>query len=331
MNWSSIITNTVAAAFSWEILGLTLAAIGLNLHFGYTGLLNFGQAGFMAVGAYSVGISITVGGLSLWQALLIALGCVVVLAFIMGVPAMRGLRTDYFAIVTIAVAEIIRLFMRAASLENYTGGSDGLQGFVDDFRAVNPFGGGFINMGLFDIPGQLLWVVVVGWTLAVIGFVVVWLLMRSPWGRVLKAIREDEDVVRALGKNVSAYKMQSLILGGIFGALGGMVFAFGQASANSDNFAAQTTFFAYAVLILGGAARVLSPLAGAIIFWLALIFIENLLVQAVAAGFIPTAIVDTTQTSLVRFILLGLSLMLLMIFRPQGIFGDKKELQLNAR
>ncbi|MPZ00714.1 MAG: branched-chain amino acid ABC transporter permease [Actinophytocola sp.] len=317
--------------FSWEILGYTLAAIGLNMHFGYTGLLNFGQAGFMAIGAYSVGISIAVGGLSLGQALLVAIAVVVVLAFIMGVPAMRGLRTDYFAIVTIAVAEIIRLFMRSASLEDYTGGSDGLQGFVGDFRSMNPYGGGFIDMGLFKIPGNLLWVITVGWTLVAVGFLLVWLLMRSPWGRVLKAIREDEDVVRALGKNVSAYKMQSLIFGGIFGALGGIVFAFGQASANSDNFTAQTTFFAYAVLILGGAARVLSPLAGAIIFWLSLIFIENVLVQAVAAGIIPTTIVNNTQTSLVRFVLLGLALMLLMIFRPQGIFGDKRELQLNAR
>jgi branched-chain amino acid transport system permease protein len=148
---------------------------------------------------------------------------------------------------------------------------------------------------------------------------------------VLKGIREDEEAVRSLGKNVFAYKMQSLIIGGLFGAFAGMVFALAQASANPDNFSPQTTFFAYTVLILGGAARVFGPIVGSIIFWASLVFIENFLFSAIRAGWVPSALMDSTQASQVRFILVGLVLMLLMIYRPQGIFGDKRELQLDAR
>ena len=91
------------------------------------------------------------------------------------------------------------------------------------------------------------------------------------------------------------------------------------------------TFFAYTVLILGGAARVFSPVIGSIIFWFLLVFIEQLLRQAVEQGFIPDWLINQNQVSQVRFMLVGLGLMLLMIFRPQGIFGDKKELALDAR
>jgi neutral amino acid transport system permease protein len=330
MDWGSIFSNTLSAVVGWEVVAYALAAIGLNIHFGYTGLLNFGQAGFMAVGAYGVAMGITTFGLSLPMAFLWAVAFTVLLALLLGVPTLR-LRADYLAIVTIAAAEIIKLFFRSASLSEWTGGSDGLQGFVRDFRSLSPFSGLSYTVGPFTLNGNTLWVITVGWALVAVGTLIVWLLMRSPWGRVLKSIREDEDAVRSLGKNVFAYKMQSLIIGGLFGALAGMVFAFAQASANPDNFSPQTTFFAYTVLILGGAARVFGPIVGSIIFWASLVFIENALFQAIAAGVIPDSVINSTQASQVRFMLVGLVLMLLMIYRPQGIFGDKRELQLDAR
>lgn len=330
MDWGSILSNTLSAVVGWEVVAYCLAAIGLNIHFGYTGLLNFGQAGFMAVGAYGVAMGVSTFGLSLWWAFVWAILFTVLLALLLGVPTLR-LRADYLAIVTIAAAEILRLFFRSASLSEWTGGSDGLQGFVGDFRALNPFTEVSYSLGPITINGNVLWVILVGWALVAIGTLVTHLLMSSPWGRVLKGIREDEDAVRSLGKNVFAYKMQSLIIGGIFGALSGLVFAMAQASANPDNFSPQTTFFAYTVLILGGAARVFGPIVGAVIFWTALVFIENVLFQAIGAGVIPSSLIDSTQASQVRFILVGLVLMLLMIYRPQGIFGDKRELQLDAR
>ena len=90
-----------------------------------------------------------------------------------------------------------------------------------------------------------MWILTVGWILVALSCLVVYLLMRSPWGRVLKAIREDEDAVRSLGKNVYAYKMQSLIIGGVLGCLGGFIYALGQASIQPDIFGTDTTFFAY--------------------------------------------------------------------------------------
>jgi branched-chain amino acid transport system permease protein len=174
-------------------------------------------------------------------------------------------------------------------------------------------------------------VLLVGWALVALSCVVVWLLMRSPWGRVLKGIREDEDAVRSLGKNVYAYKMQALVIGGVIGALAGFVFALGRAAVQPDLYGTELTFFAYTVLLLGGAARVLGPVVGAAIFWVVLSLTDNVLSQAVRANYIPDAIMTGTQVGQVRFMLVGVALMLLMIFRPQGIFGDKREIAINAR
>ena len=103
--------------------------------------------------------------------------------------------------------------------------------------------------------------------------------MRSPWGRVLKSIREDEDAARSLGKNVFSYKMQSLIIGGIIGALGGVVIAVGNRVAQPNDFSTALTFFAYTILILGGVARVKGPIIGAMIFWFLIAFVDNVLAR----------------------------------------------------
>jgi len=163
--------------------------------------------------------------------------------------------------------------------------------------------------------------------------VYLFLLMRSPWGRVLKSIREDEDAVRSLGKNVYFYKMQSLVLGGVIGAFGGFVGAMGLASVQPDSFNTDFTFIAFTMLILGGAARILGPVIGAVLFWGVLSLVGGVLSQ-LASGenpIIPPSLMNSDQVSNVRFMLVGLVLMLLMIYRPQGIFGDRKEIALDAR
>ena len=111
--------------------------------------------------------------------------------------------------------------------------------------------------------------------------------MRSPWGRVVKSIREDEDAVRALGKNVYVYKMQALVLGGVIGALGGMVYAVGTGSAIPDQYQNANTFLAYAALILGGAARVLGPVVGAMLLLFILQFADTLLRSLIARASSP--------------------------------------------
>jgi neutral amino acid transport system permease protein len=330
MDWTFIFQQAISAGIGVNAIIFALAAIGLNMHFGYTGLLNFGQAGFLAVGAYTVAVLVVNFDVSIWLAFLAGIGSAVVLALLLGIPTLR-LRADYLAIVTIATAEIIRQVARSVSLREYFGGSDGITGkFGKDFFDLNPFPNGLSLAFLRYTPNDL-WVVVVGWALVVIFVFLTFLIMRSPWGRVIKAIREDEEAVRSLGKNVYFYKMQSLILGGVVGAFAGFVYAISRQSVQPDNYSTALTFFAYAVLILGGAARVLGPVAGSIIFWFLLVFVEQVLRQAVANDLIPNWLMTPNQVGQVRFMLVGLGLMLLMIYRPQGIFGDKKELALDAR
>jgi ABC-type branched-subunit amino acid transport system permease subunit len=242
------------------------------------------------------------------------------------------LRADYLAIVTIAAAEIIRQVIGSVTLLEYFGGQDGLQGFNRSFANLNPFSGRIGIPGVVTWRPYDYWTLLVCWSLAALCCLIVWALMRSPWGRVLKGIREDEDAVRSLGKNVYAYKMQSLMIGGLIGGLAGIMSALQHSAINPSFFATDTTFFAYTVLLVGGAARVLGPVAGTIIFWFLLSFLDLFFGAATSGAnpLIPETIMNSNQASLMRFIFLGLALMLLMIFRPQGIFGDRRELALDA-
>jgi neutral amino acid transport system permease protein len=325
-----ILSNTLIALFNVESLVLALAAIGLNVHFGYTGLLNFGQVGFLAIAAYGLGTGVTYFDLPFGVSVLLGLGGAVVLALALGIPTLR-LRADYLAIVTIASSEVIRLVARSSTLRGFSGGSSGLTGFARGFYDLNPLPPGRYAIGSVGYDANRAWLLLVGWTLAVLASLLVYLLMNSPWGRVLKAIREDEDAARSLGKNVVGYKMQSLILGGLFGALGGFVLSLGNSSIQPDTYSTLLTFFAFTAMILGGAGRVLGPIVGAVLFSTFFVALENVLVQAVRAGYIPTSIMNANQVGIVRQIAVGLLLMALMIYRPQGLFGDKKELALDAR
>jgi branched-chain amino acid transport system permease protein len=169
-----------------------------------------------------------------------------------------------------------------------------------------------------------LWIAVVAWSLVALCCLVVWLLMRSPWGRVLKGIREDENAVRSLGKNVYAYKMQALVLGGIFGSLAGMVFTLPRGAVQPANYSTELTFFLWTALLLGGMATVLGPVVGAMLFWVVLSLTQSVLYGLIETGTIT--FLTTTQAGQLRYIMVGIALMLLMIFRPQGILGNKKEL-----
>jgi branched-chain amino acid transport system permease protein len=327
MDWNTILSQTITQAVGVLAVIYCLAAVGLNVHFGYTGLLNFGQSGFLAVAAYGLAVTVANIGLSFWAGIVVGIIAAILLALLLGIPTLR-LRADYLAIVTIAAAEIIRLIVRSVTFREWFGGSDGITRFADSFYDLNPFSGP-LALGPLKFSQNDLWVVTVGWILVALTSLLVWSLMRSPWGRVLRGIREDEDAVRSLGKNVYAYKMQSLILGGVIGALGGFVSAIAFQSVQPDTFSTDFTFFAYTILILGGAARIFGPIVGTMIFWALLVFIGEFLSEAVSAGVIT--FITSTQVGQIRFMLVGLGLMMLMIFRPQGIFGDRKELALDAR
>ena len=326
--WLGLFTGMLQAAISPTTAAFVLAAIGLNIHFGFTGLMNMGQAGFMLVGAYGFGVSVSYFGLGLWPALLVAIAVAVIFALILGIPTLK-LRGDYLAIVTIAAAEILRMIVRMATLQDITGGPTGLHGstYRPVFSELSPLPDGrttILGITYQNTGGDDWWTRIVAWALVALFMLITWALVRSPWGRVLKGIREDEDAVRSLGKSSYAYKMQALILGGVMGAFGGIIMALPSAM-QPDSMGRPTTFNLWMIMLLGGAATIFGPLLGTIIF-----FAVRLLLTGLAGEFIPTSILNVQQTEQLAWVLIGVSLMLLVIFRPQGILGNKKELSFNV-
>jgi neutral amino acid transport system permease protein len=319
------------SALGFQAIFFALLAVGINVQFGYAGLLNFGQIAFAMLGGFGIAISVSKWGLNFWVGVAVGILAAVVLALLLGLPTLR-LRADYLAIATIATAEGLRLLFRSVSATPVTNGTRGLSAFNRDFITLAPWDTSrrYPVLGTTWSGGEL-WVALVGWILVVLAALLVWALMRSPWGRVVKSIREDEDAVRSLGKNVYVYKMQALVLGGVLGALGGMVYAVGTGSAVPDQYQNANTFLAYAALILGGAARVLGPVIGAMLLLFILQFADTGLRLLISSGVIPAGLLSSTDVAQIRFVLVGIGLILLLVFRPQGIFGDRREVMLDAR
>jgi len=324
----TVFFDALRAAIGPTAAAYALLAIGLNLHFGFTGLLNFGQVGFMMVGGYGLAIPVAVYGRPLWVGFLSGIAASVVLALLLGAPTLR-LRADYLAITTIASAEILRFLSRNSSSEDVTGGVYGLRQFAGDFYAVSPFGSGQY-LGRLAFSGNRMWAMSVGWGLAILLSIAIQRLMRSPWGRVLRSIREDEDAARSLGKNVFLLKMQSLVLGGVIGGLGGMVFVLSLQTIQPDMFLSQVTFFAFTMVILGGTATAAGPIVGTVLFWFLITGLQSGVRTVVEAGLIP-GVAAGQAVGAITLIVVGLMLMILMIFRPQGLLGDREELRLDVR
>jgi branched-chain amino acid transport system permease protein len=336
MDWGFIFERTFSTMFGVEVMVFAMAAVGLNVQFGYAGLLNFGQVGFMAAGAYGLGVSISYFQWNFVVGILFGVVYSIVLALILGVPTLR-LRADYLAIVTIAASETIRLLVRWRQMKEITGGSEGIGGFADPFYdvAINPFNPGQrYDFGPFSYLGRDLWVLTVGWILLIVIVLLVKRMMSAPWGRALKAIREDEDAARALGKNAYMYKLQALMLGGVIAGFAGMLQVIQKGSIQPDTFNPVITFTIWAILILGGPGRTWSPIIGSMIYWTLISFLENVLrglPENQADTLEDTIKLSDFNISQVRFILVGLGLLLLARFRPQGIFGSREEMALDDR
>ena len=393
----SILNAMIRTAVDPQTAAVAIAVIGLNIHFGYTGLLNIGQSAFMLLGAYGFAISITQGW-PLVVAIIVGLAVAFVFALVLGVPTLK-LRGDYLAIVTISAAEIVRYVGRSVGYEklfDLTGGAQGIPGsryrgpftdlsFLGDgntqllsFNYTDVAGGSTVvrlvgwlvvigmiwmavrigrgKMGIEGPPRTVAlvglsvvtilvvfflapvsqqntgvngwWFTIVTWVIVAISLVVVLGLTRSPWGRALKGVREDEDAMRSLGKNVFAIKMQALVIGGLFGAVGGMMYVL-PATVQPDSLGRSITFFCYTALLLGGAATIWGPVLGSLIF-----FVGRVAIIGIANTYLSSDkyinIMNGQQTSQFAFIVVGVALMLLVIFRPQGILGDKRELRFNV-
>ena len=250
-----------------------------------------------------------------------------VVSLFLGVAALR-LRLDYLAIATIAFGEIFRQVVRSNWAEPVTGGVFGIQQFANDFFDLNPISEGRYGWGDFSFDHRSLWIMIVGWTLIVIGVLAMYMLVHSPWGRTVRAIREDEQVARSLGKNVFFVRLQSFMIGSVFGAFAGVLLAFAN-NVNPDFYSLILTFWVYTALLIGGIGRVLGPVVGAVVFWFLFQWFDGFMQSSIAEGWYGN-LLQTTDAGPFRFMLLGLILVLLVVLRPQGFFGDKEEALFDA-
>ena len=315
------------AAVGVQACFYALAAIGLNLQFGYAGLLNFGHVASALVGAYSAAITVDNGG-PLWLGVVLGTLAAGLLGLLMGLPTLR-LRADYLAIATISVAEILRVVTNSGRTQSITGGPIGLEGISDDLWAINPIPDGRYGWGSFSFNQNTLFTMIIGWTLVALACLLIWGLTRSPWGRLLRAVREDEEATRALGRNVFGMKLQSFVIGSVLGGLAGMVFAFDGGFVNPSFFVAQLTFNWYLVVILGGIATVFGPPLGAMVYWFVISLFNAVLIDLIGSD--GWWIIDSTDTGAVRYVILGVAIVLLLVFRPQGLLGSREEAMIGDR
>ncbi len=304
------------------------AATGLNLQFGHGGLLNFGFVAFMAAGAYTTVLLIPHlqgsqstkfnGMLPLFLAVIVGMIVAALLGLVFAIPAIR-LRSDYLAIVMIALAEVLRVVLK--NVEPVSGGVYGMLGFSGALQSLRPR---FVDTFARAIhtQGFQLWLVIVSWVCLLICTIGIALLMRTPWGKLLRAVRDDEEAVRSLGKNPALIKLQTLMIGGAIGGLSGVLLAFQLSQINPDVFMPQVTFFVFAIVILGGTATTWGPLVGGIVFWV-------LLTQS--GAFITNFVGSNSAASALRYIVVGLLMVLIIVFRPQGLLGRRENIVLELK
>jgi branched-chain amino acid transport system permease protein len=314
----------LTATTFWTGVGIlagtyALLALGLQLNVGYTGIVNFGQAGFMAVGAYAMAIFVVQADWPFWLAMPAAMAVAIAFGLLVGLPSLR-LRADYFAIATIAAAEIVRL--TAQNARGLTGGNQGLfcegsRCYDDTWRDLSSTMEGWLESLGWSNPETLFPLLIVVWITVAVVTVGLHFTTRTPWGRVLRAIREDEDAARSLGKNTLSYKLQSLAISAAIAAVAGFFLALDLATIHPDDFEPLVTFVGFAVLVLGGLANYWGIAIGSIIMWTLL----------EGTRFIELPISDEREAA-VRFMIVGVVLIGLMAFRPQGIFGNKQEMVL---
>ena len=334
----SYLVSFVVMASIYSVLTL-----GLNVQWGYTGLFNIGIAAFFAVGAFTSALFTTTaptGALAAytqqWFGLgapfvvgLLAAGAVSgLVALLVGVPTLR-LREDYLAIATIGIAEVTRLiFQNERWLAN---GPQPLRGIpqplgclVDDpicSWLPGPIASVFAPLTPRDYTFVYLFV-------AALVVIVVYLLLeraiRSPWGRVLRAIREDEVSVAMNGKNVAAFRMQAFVVGAIVMGIGGALYAHYMVSIDYSHFnPLYATFLVWVMLMLGGSGNNRGAILGAFLIWgvwTGTAFMIDGIRPALAA-ISPDL---PARGPYLRYLFIALLLIFILLFRPKGVIGEEK-------
>lgn len=318
----AVVTGVVQLAFLLPTLALTgmwaLLALGLNVQWGYAGLINFSVAAFWGIGMYSVALFTAPGSpLDFERGFLVALVVAVVasavVALLIGIPTLR-LRTDYLAIASLGLAEVIRLVI--LNEREVTAGSQGIS--VD---ALFPWLVTLLD-GLFapDAPAfpyrGLVDLLLVA---AAVGVVYAFLrrIHRSPWGRLVRTIRSDEELAEALGKNTYRYKMQAFVVGSVLMALAGVFYAYQFRYVAPSDLEPINTFYVWVAVILGGTGSNRGAVLGA--FTIILIREGTRFLGGAGLG------VDVDFAAL-RLLLVGLLIVLVVRYRSEGLLPPRHEL-----
>jgi branched-chain amino acid transport system permease protein len=297
------------AFFLTTALIFALISLGLNLQWGLTGLFNVGVAGFVAIGAYTAALMTTpddlnrFGGFDLpivvgWIGAMAVAGLA---AAITGFATLR-LKSDYLAITTFGVAVVVQLV--ALNAQPFTGGAFGV-GFIP-----RPFAGLAETPLLFNLSNLAIVAVV-----TLIAYLALQHLAKSPWGRVLKALREDERAAIALGKSARFYRVQAFAVGGALMGLAGAVQAHFIGFIAPDNYAPMLTFQVWVMLIVGGSGSNLGAVVGSVLVWA--IWAGS--GAATAALFPPE---QQARAAALQVVAIGVMLCVILLFRPNGLFGN---------
>jgi branched-chain amino acid transport system permease protein len=292
--------------------------LGLNIQWGYTGLFNIGIAGFFCIGAYTSAMVTTPEPTGIYAnyvkqlfgldlpfvvgVLAAALVCGVI-AFLIGIPTLK-LKEDYLAIATLGIAETVRLiFNNEHWLAN---GPRGLMGLPQPLH-------GLVEARHYNY----IYLVIVLLTVLVV-FLLIERAIRSPWGRVLRAIREDEVSAATSGKNIFHFKMQSLVFGAMVMGVGGALYAHYTKAISPDVFTPlYGTFIIWVMLMAGGSGNNKGAILGAYVIWgiwIGTQFATDLLPYTLKA-----------RAPYIRFLIIGILLELILIYRPRGLFGEEKK------
>ncbi|MDO4723682.1 MAG: branched-chain amino acid ABC transporter permease [Comamonadaceae bacterium] len=277
-----------------------LLALGLNLQFGLTRLVNFGVVAFFAIGAYVSGL-LSLQGLPLLASHVVATVVSALLALPIGLLSLR-LRDDYLAIVTLGFAEAVRITIQQEAW--LTQGVQGLPGLPKLFASVPaPWGDVAILALLLATTALAAWATV--------------RLAASPFGRLLRAIGDDEIALSALGKDPARFKVQVFMLGaGLFG-LAGAFYAHFITFITPEQFIPLITFYVWMGLIMGGAGSVRGALLGTVLL---MVLLEG---SRFAKDWIP-GVSEVGMASL-RLAAVGLALILVTLYRPEGVFGGQQK------
>lgn len=333
--WASFLVTTATITCIYALL-----AIGLNVHYGYTGLLNFGHVAFFAAGAYTSAIltmpppeAASTGNYAFGFDLMMPLGFPVsltlaalaggLLALLIGLTSVR-LGSHYLAIATFALAGIFQDIL--INEEWLTNGTFGMNSVPKPMRAT-------LGTDLWQISYLV-------FSLLLLAFVylVVQRLIDAPFGRLLRGVRESEDAAQMLGKDTDAVKLKSFTIGGAIAGLAGGLYAHFIGSVVTQQFVPDVTFIVWAAILLGGVASSSGAVVGAAVViafqestrfittfhrWLQGVLPETLAgALAVFVGIFPS---HPSFVPSVRFILIGLLFVLVIRYRPEGLLGDPNE------